>query len=69
MPRPRAISGALEQDADVVIFLYRDELYRADSPDKGLAEVIVARHRSGSIGTTELAFLDSYTKFANMARV
>ena len=62
-------SGSLEQDADVVMFLYRDELYHEDSMDKGVAEVIVAKHRSGPTGTCKLAFLDSYTKFANMARV
>ena len=61
-------SGSLEQDADVVMFLYRDEVYNADSPDRGVAEVIVAKHRSGPVGSTRLAFLDHYTKFANMAR-
>lgn len=62
-------SGSLEQDSDVVIFLYRDELYNPESQDKGVAEVIVAKHRSGPVGTEKLAFLDRYTKFANMARV
>jgi replicative DNA helicase len=62
-------SGSLEQDADVVMFLYRDELYNPDSPDRGVAEVIVAKHRSGPTGTERLAFLDRYTRFANMARV
>jgi replicative DNA helicase len=62
-------SGSLEQDADVVMFLYRDEYYNADSADRGTAEVIVAKHRSGPVGTERLAFLDHYTKFANMARV
>ena len=61
-------SGALEQDADVVMFLYRDEVYSPDSPDKGIAEVIVAKHRSGPVGTAKLAFLNHYTKFANMAK-
>ena len=61
-------SGSLEQDADVVMFLYRDEVYNADSPDRGTAEIIVAKHRSGPVGTSRLAFLDHYTKFANMAR-
>ncbi|MGQ0743319.1 MAG: replicative DNA helicase [Acidimicrobiales bacterium] len=60
--------NSLEQDADVVIFLYRDEVYNRDSPDRGTAEVIVAKHRNGPIGTTNLAFLDHYTRFANMAR-
>jgi replicative DNA helicase len=62
-------SGALEQDADVVMFLYRDEVYNQESPDRGTAEVIVSKHRSGPTGVTHLAFLDHYTKFANMARV
>ncbi len=61
-------SGSLEQDADVVIFLYRDEVYHKDSPDRGTAEAIVAKHRNGPTGTTYLAFLDHYTRFANMAR-
>jgi replicative DNA helicase len=62
-------SGSLEQDADVVMFIYRDELYNAESADRGVAEVIVANHRSGPTGTERLAFLDRYTRFANMARV
>jgi len=60
--------NSLEQDADVVIFLYRDELYNRESPDRGTAEVIVAKHRNGPTGVTHLAFLDHYTRFANMAR-
>jgi replicative DNA helicase len=62
-------SGSLEQDADVVMFLYRDEVYNQESPDKGTAEVIVAKHRNGPVGTTQLAFIDRYTRFANMAKV
>jgi replicative DNA helicase len=62
-------SGSLEQDADVVMFLYRDDYYNPDSPDKGLAEVIVAKHRSGAVGSSKLVFLDQYTKFDNAARV
>jgi len=61
-------SGSLEQDADVVIFLYRDEIYNPDSDQRGTAEVIVAKHRNGPTGMTRLAFLDHLTKFANMAR-
>jgi replicative DNA helicase len=61
-------SGGLEQDADVVMFLYRDEIYNAESPDRGTAEVIVAKHRNGPTGVESLAFLDHYTRFANMAR-
>jgi replicative DNA helicase len=62
-------SGSLEQDADVVLFLYRDEMYIAESVDRGSAEVIVAKHRNGPTGKLQLAFLDHYTRFANMARV
>ncbi len=61
-------SGAIEQDADVVMFLYRDEMYNNDSADKGTAEVIVAKHRSGPTGVCRLAFLDYCTLFANMAK-
>jgi replicative DNA helicase len=61
--------NSLEQDADVVLFLYRDELYNSESQDRGVAEVIVAKHRSGPTGTERLAFLDRFTRFANMARV
>ena len=62
-------SGSLEQDADVVMFIYRDELYNPESPDRGTAEIIVSKHRNGPTGITQLAFLDHYTRFANMARV
>ena len=58
-------SGSLEQDADVVMFLYRDEVYNPESPDKGSAEVIVSKHRSGPIGTKRLVFLGQYTRFDN----
>jgi len=61
-------SGSLEQDSDVVIFLYRDEIYNPDSDQRGTAEIIVSKHRNGPTGVTRLAFLDTYTKFANMAR-
>lgn len=61
-------SGAIEQDADLVMFLYRDEIYNADSPDRGTAEVIISKHRSGPTGMDRLAFLDHYTRFANMAK-
>lgn len=61
-------SGSLEQDADVVCFIYRDELYNPESDQRGTAEIIVAKHRNGPTGSTRLAFLDHLTKFANMAR-
>jgi len=62
------VHNSIEQDADVVMFIYRDELYNPESTDRGTAEVIVAKHRSGPTGLTRLAFLDHYTRFANMAR-
>ncbi len=61
-------SGSIEQDADVVMFIYRDEVYNPDSPDRGTAEIHVSKHRNGPTGMVRLAFLDHYTKFANMAR-
>ena len=61
-------SGSIEQDADVVIFLYRDEVYNQDSPDVGMAEVIIQKHRNGPTGTVRLAWLPQYTRFANMSR-
>ena len=60
--------NSLEQDADVVLFLYRDEVYDPESQDRGTAEVIVAKHRNGPVGKVRLAWLDRYTKFANMAK-
>ena len=61
-------SGSIEQDADVVAFIYRDEVYNPESPDIGSAEVIVAKHRNGHTGTVRLAWLSNYTRFANMSR-
>ena len=61
-------SGSLEQDSDVVMFLYRDEMYNPESADKGAAEIIVAKHRNGPTGVAHLAFLSHYTRFADMAR-
>ena len=59
-------SGAIEQDADVVMFIYRDDYYNHDSPDKGISEIIIAKQRNGPIGTVQLAWLPEYTKFANL---
>ena len=59
-------SGAIEQDADIVMFIYRDEYYNPDSEKKGVAEVIVAKQRSGPTGPVELAWLSQYTKFGNL---
>ena len=58
-------SGAIEQDADLIIFIYRDEVYNEDSPDKGTAEVIIGKQRNGPIGMTRLTFLGQYTRFEN----
>lgn len=61
-------SGAIEQDADVVMFLYRDDYYNKDSENKNIAEVIIAKQRNGPIGTVNLVWLPNYTKFANMEK-
>ena len=61
-------SGAIEQDADVVMFIYRDDYYNKDSEKKGIAEIIIAKQRNGPIGTVDLVWLPQYTKFANMER-
>ena len=58
-------SGAIEQDADLIVFIYRDERHHPDSADKGLAEIIIGKQRNGPIGTTKLAFLEQYTRFEN----
>ncbi len=61
-------SGAIEQDADVVMFIYRDEYYNKDSEDRGIAEVIISKHRNGPTGLIRLVFLEHYTRFANLAK-
>ena len=61
-------SGAIEQDADVAMFIYRDDYYNKDSARKGIAEIIIAKQRNGPIGTIELAWLPKYTKFANLSK-
>jgi replicative DNA helicase len=63
------VENSIEQDADVVMFIYRDDVYHSDSPDRGQAEIIVAKHRNGPTGVCRLAFLEQFTRFANMAKV
>jgi replicative DNA helicase len=62
-------SGSLEQDADVVMFLYRDEIYNPDSADRGTAEVIIAKHRNGPTDKVRLAFVNNYARFGNLGRI
>lgn len=61
-------SGAIEQDADVVMFLYRDDYYNKDTEKKNIAEIIIAKQRNGPVGTVELAWLPQYTKFGNLSK-
>ena len=60
-------SGAIEQDADIVTFIYRDEVYDPDSPDKGIAEILIRKHRNGPMGDFRLVFLNRFAKFSEMA--
>ena len=67
MRGPKRESGAIEQDADLILLIYRDEVYNPDSPDKGRAEVIIGKQRNGPIGTVMLTFQEEHTRFANLA--
>jgi replicative DNA helicase len=60
-------SGAIEQDADIIMFIYRDEVYNPESPDAGTAEINIGKQRNGPIGSIRLAFLGKYTRFEDLA--
>jgi replicative DNA helicase len=62
------VHNSVEQDADMVMFIYRDEVYNPDTESKGEAELIIGKHRNGPTGTIRLAFMNQYTKFASIAR-
>jgi replicative DNA helicase len=61
-------SGAIEQDADVILFIYRDEVYNEDTNKKGIAEIIIGKHRNGPIGSLELKFFSQFTRFESLSR-
>jgi replicative DNA helicase len=61
-------SGAIEQDADLIVFIYRDEVYNKETKDKGIAKIIVGKQRNGPTGKVELVFLKHFTRFENLLR-
>ena len=61
-------SGAIEQDADVILFIYHVEVYNPETPEKGVAKIIIGKQRNGPIGTVSLAWLGEYTRFENLAQ-
>jgi replicative DNA helicase len=60
-------SGSIEQDADIVMMIYRDEYYNPETPDRGITEIIVTKHRNGPVGTCKLLFEPQFTRFRNLA--
>ena len=60
-------SGAIEQDADVILMMYREEYYKPDTPEKGIAEIIIGKQRNGPTGTVRMAFIGEFTRFENLA--